>query len=150
MSTHDEIARSLTALYRLFVKLGYLTVDEINWPPHNAKPFNVSKCLELGYHTLAVYLLRKIPWTTTTIPIYKESVTVDYSCDDELESTRDPAKYMIDDPEDPQPIDGWMIALVYGEMHGLSLQLDAKEGAQLHPHRFAMFLSTFMQPFSCF
>lgn len=143
MSTQDEIARSLTALYRLFVKLGYLTVDEINWPPQNAKPVNVS-------NTLAAYLLRKIPWTTTTIPIYKESVTVDYSCDDELESTRDPARYMIDDPEDPQPIDGWMIALVYGQMHGLSLVLDAKEGAQLHPHRFAMFLNTFMQPFSCF
>ena len=56
----DEIATSLKSLYRLFVNLGYLTEDEINWPPHDADPFNVSKCIELGYDPSAIDLLRKI------------------------------------------------------------------------------------------
>lgn len=131
MSTCGEIASSLTSLYRLFVTLGYMSVDEINWPPHNATTLNVSKCIELGYDSSAIDLLQEIPWTTTTMPIYYESMTVDYSCEDELEASRDPRHYMIDYPEDPQYIDGWMLPLTYGLTRGVSLTLDAREGEQL-------------------
>lgn len=149
MSTQDEIASSLTFLYRLFVTLGYLTEDEINWPPHNAKPFNVSKCIELGYHSSAINLLQKIPWTTTTLPIYYKSITVDYSCDDALEANRDPRHYMIDDPDDPQYLDGWMLHLTYGQTRGVSLTLDAREGRKLRLSSRRLFSSTMLQPF-CF
>ena len=43
MSTQDEVATSLISLYQLFVALRYLTKEEINWPPHDPTPFNVSK-----------------------------------------------------------------------------------------------------------
>lgn len=131
MSTQDEIATSLTCLYQLFVTLGYLTEDDINWPPHGTTPLNVSKCIQLGYDPSAIDVLQKIPWTTTAIPIYCESMTVDYSCDDELETSRDPRNHMIDDPDDPQLLDGWMLPLTYGQTRGVSLTLDAKEGEQL-------------------
>lgn len=37
------------------------------------------------------------------MPVYYESMPVDYSCDDELEASRDPTNYMIDDPDDRNP-----------------------------------------------
>ena len=128
MSTQDEIVTSLTSLYRLFVALGYLTEDEISWSPHDTIPFNVSKCVDLGYDPSAIDLLQKIPWTTKTVPIYYESMPVVYSCDDELELSRDPTNYLIDDPDDPQPVDGWILPLTYGQRYGNTILLDAKEG----------------------
>ena len=51
-----------------------------------------------------------------------------YSCDDELEDSRDPTNYMIDDPDDPQPVDGWILPLSYGGRYGVTVLLDAREG----------------------
>lgn len=128
MSTQKDVVDSLMSLYCLFVTLGYLTKDEINWPPHDVIPFNVSRCVELGYDPSAIELLRRIPWATEMLPIYYESIPVDYSCDDELEGSRDPTHYMIDYPDDPQPVDGWILPLTYGQTKGQTILLDAREG----------------------
>ena len=65
------------------------------------------------------------------MPVYYESMPVDYSCDDELEASRDPTHYKIDGPDDPQPVDGWMLPLTYGRSRGTTLLLDAREGKQI-------------------
>lgn len=60
----------------------------------------------------------EIPWTETTLPIYYESMPVVYSCGEQLELSRDPTNYLVDDPDDPQPVDKWILPLTYERSAG--------------------------------
>lgn len=122
MSTQDEIATSLTHLCTLLVSMGYIKDSEVNWAPHTNPPLNTARCHELNYDDAAINLLQKIPWPTAGT-IFHDSIVVDYGNDDELELSRDPVNYMIDEPEEigTQELDSWVFPLTYGMENGQTL-----------------------------
>ncbi|KAJ4614856.1 hypothetical protein HRR86_002859 [Exophiala dermatitidis] len=55
----QRIARSLRAIYRLFVKIGYIEHRDIKYPPHD---LDGNKCLRMGMSLAAVQFLEALPW----------------------------------------------------------------------------------------
>ncbi|KAG9768846.1 hypothetical protein KCU88_g7055, partial [Aureobasidium melanogenum] len=55
----QRIARSLRAIYRLFVKIGYIEHRDIKYPPHD---LDGHKCLRMGMSLAAVQFLEALPW----------------------------------------------------------------------------------------
>jgi len=130
MSSPDEIAAALTKLYKLFIKMGYLTDADISWPPHTQHPLDISRLQELQFDQSAIDLLQKIPWALTGSNLDTGfSLIVNYSDSEDLDSTRDPTNYMVDDPEEPQHLDGFVFPLNFiNPRSGTCLLVDVRDG----------------------
>ncbi|KAL2427129.1 hypothetical protein ABEF95_008995 [Exophiala dermatitidis] len=57
-----RIARSLKAIYRLFVKIGYIEHRDIKYPPHDLDVLDGNQCLRMGMSLAAVEFLEALPW----------------------------------------------------------------------------------------
>jgi len=75
-------------------------------------------------------VLQKIPWALTGSNLDTGfSLIVNYSDSEDLDSTRDPTNYMVDDPEEPQHLDGFVFPLNFiNPRSGTCLLVDVRDG----------------------
>jgi hypothetical protein len=59
MPTFHEIAATLVLIYLLFVKIGYMDDDSINWAPHTKRPLNVNLCHSVGLDNSAIDFIQR-------------------------------------------------------------------------------------------
>lgn len=137
VNTHDEITASLTALYTLLVKIGYLAQSEISWPPHAESELNRPYCRKFGLDDSAIGLLEKIPWPIPFSHMIYESQAVHYGCDGDIEDSRDPTNQLVavSEPEEfPTKLDAWMVPLTFSTpRRGNTLLIDSRDG-ESHPN----------------
>lgn len=89
-STPDEIADALKRLYEFFIKIGYVTEEQMKWPPHTAADLDVEFCKAQGLDEGAINLLRKIPWTTADVRLEVDDTLINYSTKDGIVASRYP------------------------------------------------------------
>lgn len=135
INTHDQIAASLTSLYLLLIKLGYLTHSEVSWPPHADQEWRIDLYHKIGLDESAITLLSKIPWTTQYVHLVFDSYGVNYSHEGEMRLSRNPTNYILEpDINETAYISGirdagWMLPLTACDpVYGICLLLDSKDG----------------------
>ncbi|KAJ9616778.1 hypothetical protein H2200_000497 [Cladophialophora chaetospira] len=112
-SSQEEIAEAMSRLYRLFIKIGYVTEEEMKWPPHSTSDLDIEFCRSQGLDENAINLLQKIPWPTSNVNLELESNLVNFSDNDDLESSRHP-DFPYNDPDEYNPVvDGWLVPIAY-------------------------------------
>ena len=110
-NNHGEIARALTRLYEFFLEIGYITEEQMRWPPHNATTLDRDLCRSKGLSSEAIVFLETIPFTTSRNEIAFKSNLLDYSDEADLEACRHP-ELAYDQPSELNPLlDGWMVPL---------------------------------------
>lgn len=135
MPDNAEVASRLCDLYRFFVSIGYLSEDQVRWPPHSSEDLDIDDCRAKGYSDSAITLLQALPWPKNHFPdfvisLIRRSKAADYSDDEEVEGGRHPIQPDWDrDEEFLTLLPGHMITLSFGEWdEGLSVVLDADDG----------------------
>ena len=132
MSSHAEIAAALTRLYQFFVKIGYITEEEMKWPPHDSQTLDRDSCRAHGYSVEAIALLEAIPCTTSYAEFGPGSDFVDYTSEEDLKCCRHPEDQNEEADEEMNPLlDGWMVTLAMHSVwggQGEAYIVDANEG----------------------
>ena len=62
MCSYAEIGALMVQVYELFVSIGYVTEDEICWPPHSNARFLEDEYRSNGIEENAIELMRHLPW----------------------------------------------------------------------------------------
>lgn len=130
MSSHDEIAASLTHLYRFFIGIGYIKPEQMKWPPHNDQDLRLDLAQASGLSKSSIELLKKIPWADVlSTDLTYESKIVSYSQEYSFEACRHPV-LPDDDPDEENPIiDGSLLPLsIATPQWGSTLIVNADKG----------------------
>ncbi|KAJ9605514.1 hypothetical protein H2200_010171 [Cladophialophora chaetospira] len=90
MSSHLQIAHALTRIYNFFVKVGYITEDQMRWPPHSTEDLDLELCRDAGFSEEAISLLSQIPWATVSLQFQPDCMLVDYSKAELMKASRHP------------------------------------------------------------
>ena len=128
-SSHDEIAEALGRIYKFFVKIGYVTEEEMKWPPHSSADLDLDFARSQGLDENAIDLLQKIPWSTSFIKLELESYLINFSSNDDLQGSRHP-DIAFDYPDEYNPIaEGWLVSIaVYSQGEGVPISIDTRSG----------------------
>jgi hypothetical protein len=112
MSSHDNIAASLTRIYQLFLEVGYIKEEQMKWPPHNDHDLRLDLAQGSGLSKSSIELLKNIPWADLlSTDLTYESNTVNYSDEDAFEACRHPIFPDHDTDEENPIIDGSFLPL---------------------------------------
>ncbi len=128
-STPAEIAQALTRLYKFFIKIGYVTEEEMRWPPHSTSDLDVDMLRSQGLGDDALALLKKIPWSTSRCYLDFESASVNFSDDVDVAGSRVPDYYQ--EAEGDVVVDPWMLVIAIRDGYGGPICLDTRQGMLL-------------------
>lgn len=134
----DEIVAIVTEIYKLMVKLCYVSSDAITWPPSVGHKINMTLCEELHLDPSVVLLIKHLPYPRDLDNALKMDLSpfsrpYCYLDDGELRCSRDPERVLHRcRPDYLLPTD---LALSFNPRDGMSVVIDTKESGCIHETR---------------
>lgn len=126
MSSPDEIAASLTRIYRLFVDIGYLSEADLKLAPHGPEELRADLCRQVGMNATAIAFLEKIPWASAgSGDLIPNSEMIDFSEPHCLRAARNPHA---PGHESRKGLDGRFLSLTFCGEKGHALVVDTVRG----------------------
>ena len=141
MSSLDAMASSLTRLYELFIKIGYIKRENVKFPPHSLAQLDTEVCRNHGMSDLAIAFLIKIPWAQADTweprppDLIPDSGILDFSLESDIKASRHPDHQTFAEVGASHYLDSGWLALTFwgGGSYGCALIVDVASGEML-PH----------------
>ena len=113
----QEVASLMGAVYEMFVKMRYLTPEQVEYPPHTGwKTLDMEFITKLGLSADVISLLQRLPYVADTesfdhggedsVFFHSGGVFLDYRDHQDLEQSRDPLWIAPDESKDWGEEDG--------------------------------------------